>query len=218
MFYLTFRLLYALQSLADKIPLQQNETITVAKKGIAMKVITVKPNEIKGLSITAISTSQRKVNDLVPDLSNDKSRNVIATMYLPGPLFSKLNKSQNDIQRITVFIFDDEKLFLTNIAKDSSVSSKRRFDKAVGGRILSASLTGSKLRNLSESEQIRTRFSLSIPSVKREADCVFWDFNSAGMFLFITKAFFVTYTLVLNSRRRTSAPSSTVHSRTVEIT
>ena len=185
MFYITFRLLYALQSLADKIPIQQNETITVAKKSIAMKVITVKPNEIKGLSITAISTSQRKVNDLVPNLSNDKSRNVIATVYLPGPLFSKVHKSQNDIQRITVFVFDDEKLFLTNITKDNFFSGKRRFDKAVGGRILSASITGSNLSNLSESEQIRTTFSPSIPSVKREADCVFWDFNSVGMFIFI---------------------------------
>ena len=147
-----------------------------------MKVIMVNPEKITGLSITAVSTAQPNVIDFVPDSSTDKPRNIIAKAYLPGPLFNRIKENQDDVQRVTVFVFDNEKLFLTNLTTDYSTSSKRRIGKAVGGRILSVSIKGSKLRNLSESEQIRTRFSTSTPSAKRQAECVFWDFNAAGMF------------------------------------
>ena len=179
-FFNCFRLLHALQSLADNIPVQQNEAISVPKKSIVMKVIMVNPEDITGLSITAVSTAQTNVNDFVPDSSIDKPRNVIAKVYLPGPLFDKINKSQDDVQRVTVFVFDNEKLFLTKVTPDDS--SKRGSSKAVGGRIVSVSIKGSKLRNLSDSEQIRTTLSTSTPSAKRHAECVFWDFNAAGMF------------------------------------
>ena len=176
-----FRLLHALQSLADNIPVQQNETIAVPKKSISMKVIMINPEEITGLSITAVSTAQPNVIDFVPDSSTGKPRNVIAKAYLPGSLFNKINESQVDAQRVTVFVFDNDKLFLTNVKTDGSTSSKRSIGKAVGGRIVSVSIKGSKLRNLSESKQIRTRFATSTPSAKRQAECVFWDFNASGM-------------------------------------
>ena len=192
-FFDCFRLLHALQSLADNIRVQQNETISVPKKSIAMKVMMVNPEDITGLSITAVSTAQPNVNDFVPDSSTDKPRNVIAKVYLPGPLFDKINKSQDDVQRVTVFVFDNEKLFLTNVTTDDSTSSKRGSGKAVGGRIVSVSIKGSKLRNLPDSEQIRTTFSTSTPSAKRHAECVFWDFNAAGMFKLRIAFVFVNY-------------------------
>ena len=143
----------------------------------------VNPKEITGLSITAVSTSQSNLNKVVPDPgSSERKRQAVATVYLPRALFDKVNKSEP--QRVTVFVFDDEKLFLTQTNMDNSISSKRNTSKTVGSKILAVSIKGSELRNLSDDQQVRTTFSTTVPSTKAVADCVFWDFSGAGMFIF----------------------------------
>ena len=181
--FIRFRLLNDLQSMADNIPIQQNETIRVAKKSITMSVIMVKPKEVTGLHITAVSTRQPSVNNLFQNYRDDKTKEqVVATAYLPGQLFFKANNNRNGLQRVTVFVFDNEKLFLNNISQSTSTEGK----KFVSGKILAVSINGIKFNNLSKSEQVRTTFSSSISSSKKEADCVFWDFRGAGTLLFIT--------------------------------
>ena len=167
--------------------MQQNETIYVAKKSITMEVITVKPKETAGLKITAVSTNQPKVNEILRNNSSPEAREqVVATILLPKGLLDKVNKNKAGIQRITVFVFDNDKLFLNKVRKHQSNSKEENISQEVKSKIMAASIKGAKLTNLSKDEQVQTTFSTSTPSFERKVECVYWDFGGASMFIFFT--------------------------------
>ena len=168
--------------------MQQNGTIYVAKKSITMGVITAKPEEITDLNITAVKTNIPKINKIFLNYSSHKaSEQVVATIYLPQRLLNKASKNLTDIQRITVFVYDNDKFFLSNVTKKEFNSNEENIHKAVKSKILAASIKGAKLANLSysEQEQVRTTFSTPGPSSEGEAECVFWDFGGKGTFSFL---------------------------------
>ena len=167
--------------------MQQNETIYVAKKSITMEVITVKPKETAELKITAVSTNQPKVNEILRNNSSPEAREkVVATILLPKGLLDKVNKNKAGIQRITVFVFDNDKLFLNKVRKHQSNSKEENISKEVNSKIVAASIKGVKLTNLSKDEQVQTTFSTSTPSFERKVECVYWDFGGASMFISFT--------------------------------
>ena len=177
-----FRLLSALQVLANNIPVQDNETVVVAKKNIAMGIKVINTKKTAGLLIQAASTTQPSVNNLTltnspSDVTTSKD---MATIFLSGSLLDRAEKSGDITQRITTFIYDNEKLFLIRLEIDESRWNGTQISKKLNSKILSAAIKDTKLRNLKGEEQVRSTFS-ALDTDKGKTECVFWDFNGAGM-------------------------------------
>ena len=141
-------------------------------------VTMVNPEKIKGLQITALPASTQGVINISRNESGNKANSqVLATIYLPQQLLIKAKGNKSGLQRITVFVFDNDRLFLNNISQSTSSKGK----KTVSGKIVAISIKGTKLRNLSYDEQVQTTFSTPTATTESAADCVFWDFSGAGM-------------------------------------
>ena len=175
------RLLKALESLANNVPVQKNETIVIEKKNIAMGVKIVDPEETAGLLIKASPTDQPNVNRLSLANTTDSSttEETVATIFLSQMLFNKTSKILNDTQRITTFIFDNEKLFMTRL-KINDAEINRSI--VLNSKILSAAIKGIKLYNLTKNEKIHSTFS-ELKTGGGRSDCVFWDFDGEGKFV-----------------------------------
>ena len=182
--YLFCRLLSAFQTLAENIPVQKNETLIVVKENIAMGVKIINPKQSPGLLIQAMSTNHSNVNLLsFSSVQNyTRERNDVAAIYLPSLLFGNSKTSTNSTRRITTFVFDNEKLFLSNMQTYSKLLEKQNTSKMVNSKILSVSIKGVSLTNLTEDEQVTITFS-PLLATKGRTDCVFWDFSGAGMFM-----------------------------------
>ena len=141
-------------------------------------VTLVDPEEITGLKITALPTSQSGVNNVTRNESDyEGNSQALATVYLHKQLLVKAKRNKRDLLRVTAFVFDNDKLFLNSINQHTSSEGNKR----VSGIIVDISIKGTKLRNLSYAEQVQTTFYTPTESSKKDADCVFWDFNGAGM-------------------------------------
>ena len=184
--FCSFRLLSALQLVADNILV--NETLLIVKKNIAMGVKKVNPRQNSGIIIQAKATNKSNVNDLTLNNSfkYDRTSEDIASIFLSEALLKKAKKITgiiDGVQRVTTFIFDNEKLFSTNVIHTNS--SSMSLNKKLNSKILSASLKNvPSLKNLTGKETVRSTFSY-LKTKKGKTECVFWDFSSAGMLLFV---------------------------------
>ena len=183
--FCSFRLLSALQLMADNILV--NETLVIVKKNIAMGVKKVNSRQNSGIIIQAKATNESNVNylTLTNSFKYDPASEDMASIFQSEALLKKTKKITGTIygvQRVTTFIFDNEKLFSTNATHDNY--SSMLLNKKLNSKILSASLKNVTLKNLTGNETVHSTFSY-LKTKKGKTECVFWDFKSAGMLLFV---------------------------------
>ena len=144
----------------------------------------VDPEQTTGLLIKAIPTDQSNVNHLSLRHATGSSteEDTVATIFLSQFLFNKASKISDGTQRITAFIFDNEKLFMTGLKLNhSGINSSA----VLNSKILSAAIKGIKLYNLNKNEEVRSTFS-ELKAGGGRSDCVFWDFSGEGKFVTLT--------------------------------
>lgn len=86
--------------------------------------------------------------------------------------------------RIYSFVFESDRLFISKKQLEQNLNSSVGYkqsesSKMINSRILSASIGGIKLGNLTGNEEMQGRFKI-LSDRHGNVECVFWDFDTTG--------------------------------------
>lgn len=167
------RLLLAVQKLADEIPLN-NETkvYTAVRKniGISISIVNVGSSST-GIAVEGFRTSLFGYNNVTLKNTNEQvvPDTAIVHFFLPPTLFKRI---PSNISRISAFIYDNVKLFLTskNLSNSAFINSK----------VMSTSVKGITFRDLPPEDELRSAFYPTNRSLAGSHSCVFWNLTISG--------------------------------------
>ena len=118
-----FRLLGALESVTDNIPIAENETSTfVSETTFAVSVQEIEPDQFTGLNVTAIlggiNITQQRIDESALLFNTFTNEQAAGSLSLPSNLLSKTNGT-----RMTLTVFVTDSLFLRRENNDTKVGS-----------------------------------------------------------------------------------------------
>ena len=118
-----FRLLGALESVTDSIPIAENETSTfVSETTFAVSVQEIEPDQFTGLNVTAIlggiNITQQRIDESALLFNTFTNEQAAGSLSLPSNLLSKTNGT-----RVTLTVFVTNSLFLRRESNDTKVGS-----------------------------------------------------------------------------------------------
>ena len=172
----------AIEKFAENIPLAENQTQQVfSKPNLAIGIADVS-KEVESLETTGFVISgqiDKSKTSLDMKKEDNKTRTAkIADIVLPGPLFkaAKNRRGANKTGlRVTTFLYDNEKLFLSKETSGDNSSKK------VNSKILAVSIKGLKLENLTEEQRVRSEFRELLNSTSEQTlNCVYWEEELRG--------------------------------------
>ena len=173
MFFCLFvlsRLLKAISSLAENLPLLPNETSRLLKsQKVVIQTTRVDVRSFPGLSFNG----------------DEKQSEVQANIVLPKTMFEGRDRSKRAEEQITKVgftLYRSNKLF--QMVSEPGIKKGR---SVVNSQTISASVRGFKIESLAE--PIETHFSTLNKDGQGISTCVFWDFNGAGAFIIIVVVF-----------------------------
>ena len=184
----SFRMLKALENLAKDVPIGGNKTLVVVSKNMAVAVKVVDTVPTNGILIKASGTRQSGYNHLsITSTRGDKadSRNSEATIHLSSAMLRKVRLLKpNAVTRIFSFTFDNDKLFSERTVLFQNETAAKPVKKKVNSRILSAAVANLTLQNLTYEEELKGLFN-PLSTKDGRVDCVFWDFQAAGIYIYV---------------------------------
>ena len=118
-----FRLLGALESVTDNIPIAENETSTfVSETTFAVSVQEIEPDQFTELNVTAvlggINITQQRIDESALLFNTFTNEQAAGSLSLPSNLLSKTNGT-----RVTLTVFVTNSLFLRRESNDMKVGS-----------------------------------------------------------------------------------------------
>ena len=118
-----FRLLGALESVTDSIPIAENETSTfISETTFAVSVQEIEPDQFTGLNVTAvlggINITQQRIDESALLFNTFTNEQAAGSLSLPSNLLSKTNGT-----RVTLTVFVTNSLFLRRESNDTKVGS-----------------------------------------------------------------------------------------------
>ena len=152
------------------------KSFTTVKKNIALTISIVDGLSVEGLRIQGQQSLQNGYNNLVMISSDSEipDKDMLASIFLPASLL-KTNSMNNESalkRRISAFLYDNSRLFQNN----ASSSSNNQLDS----KILSASIKGMTISNLSPDQEMRSSFYPLNTSLSGNASCVYWNLTKTG--------------------------------------
>ena len=179
----SFRILQALQRMAEDLPLPPNkQSLVIIKGSITMGIIILdnKGKFFKGLTIRGSETNRTGFNSISFERSSFNNVNVtdLSSIYLPKDLLSKASKVLTGKEfRVTSFLFDNSSLFSRRRSPSTNIT------KTVNSKVLSASVKSVRLKGLNEEEELRSGFTLyQKPGKNQSVNCEFWNNTGQGEF------------------------------------
>ncbi len=169
------RLIKAVKSLAENIPVKENTNMTISTKNLAVGVAVLPASKsTQGFYIRGEKDLNR-TNLKMKRMGENQARTEIVDIYLPAGLLSKAKGGGTQGIRITTFLYDNHKLFYSK--STSGMEATKRFNS----KIFDVSVKGRKILNLTETERIRSEFA-SINGSQREEmlQCVYWEDSKRG--------------------------------------
>jgi len=164
------KLLLAVQKLADEIPLNNGTKVYTAVRkniGISISIINMR-SSTTGVAVEGFRTSLFGYNNVTLKNANKQvvPDTAIVHFFLPPSLFKRV---PSNISRISAFIYDNVKLFLTskNLSNSALVNSK----------VMSTSVKGVKFVDLPPEDELRSAFYPTNPTLIGSPKCVFWNFT-----------------------------------------
>ena len=172
------RILLAVQKLADEIPLTNGTKVYTAVRkniGISISIINVR-SSTTGVAVEGFRTSLFGYNTVTLKNTNKQvvPDTAIVHFFLPPSLFKRV---PSNISRISAFIYDNVKLFLTskNLSNSALVNSK----------VMSTSIKGVKFVDLPPEDELRSAFYPTNTALIGSSECVFWNFTLSGEYFHI---------------------------------
>ena len=131
--------------------------------------------------------------DIEESLAKDSqtSKRSSAEISLSRAMLRKADLLQpQSLDRIYSFVFENDRLFLSKKRLEKDLNSSLQHtslepSRMINSRILSASIGRIKLWNLTEKEEMQGRFRI-LSKNPGTIECVFWDFDASGKFLYIS--------------------------------
>ena len=165
-------MLIAVQKLADEIPLSnQTNTFTTVRKNIGLSIAIVDTAASTGITVEGLPTAAIGYNNvtLKNTMTQSVSSTAIVNFFLPPTLFRKI---PSNVNRISAFIYDNVKLFLTsqNLSNADLINSK----------VMSTSFKGIQLKDLPVEDELRSSFSPIDQNLTGSVNCVFWNFTNSS--------------------------------------
>ena len=101
-----------------------------------------------------------------------------------GSIRAALLLSKSVKVRLTSFLYQNDKLFITSEPVQGKTHVQGgRVRKLVNSKVISASLSGVKLLNLSSEDEISLTFlPVNTSNIQLKSQCVFWDFQAEGTY------------------------------------
>ncbi|XP_051934892.1 adhesion G-protein coupled receptor G2 [Hippocampus zosterae] len=157
----------------------QNDLLSLTAPSLALSMIDVAAEGFNGLTFRAVSISSfQEPNVLVNQSFEGKPiPDANATISLPSTLHNFLPPGQRNKTRVQFQFYGTQDLFQGPQTANATTHS----DLMLNSYIVSASINGSHVSNLSDGE--RVVITLRHRKAKQNGDrvqCVFWDFNDNG--------------------------------------
>ncbi|XP_019718863.1 adhesion G-protein coupled receptor G4 isoform X2 [Hippocampus comes] len=157
----------------------ENESLSLTAPSLALSMIDVAPEGFNGLTFRAVSMSSfQEPNVLVNQSFEGKPIPAAnATISLPSTLHNFLPPGQRNKTRVQFQFYGTQDLF----QGPQTANATTRSDLMLNSYIVSASINGSHVSNLSDGE--RVVITLRHRKAKQNGDrmrCVFWDFQENG--------------------------------------
>lgn len=170
------RLLALLEKLSDEV--QVNSSMYEQQENLAIAINVMSDEEMKsGLKIQGFMNGTSKMPQLSSSNVVSAERDMMAYAFLSPATLRKINEAWNvRRKKVTSFLFNKPVLFESSDENGTFVSQK----KLINGKILSLTVNGRRVQDLSEAEEIENYFKPSSSKKIQRMSCVYWNFKAKG--------------------------------------
>ena len=182
-------ILNSLQEMADKMVLDDSP-VTLSQENLVFTAALLDSDQNTGILILGGTNAFNGASELGIASNATTWRNLTraASVSIPvGSIRAASLLSKSAKIRLTSFLYQNDKLFIASRPMQGNTRLQgERIRKLVNSKVISASLSGVKLLNLSSENEVSLTFlAVNASNIPLKSQCVFWDFQAEGMYNYI---------------------------------